>query len=103
VKHHNFDLMYNILFFSQIVFDKFITKGGEIVHKIGRTLVNRVVERRNMIMSKGRTCIESVRESLFRGSFVSFYVFELFLALICFFFLICRFSCHLLALRFFFF
>jgi hypothetical protein len=51
VKHSNFDLMYNILFFSQFVFDEFITKGGEIVHKVNRTLANQVVERRNMIMS----------------------------------------------------
>jgi hypothetical protein len=39
------------LLFSWFVFDEFIAKGGEIVHKVGRTLVNRVVERRNMIMS----------------------------------------------------
>jgi hypothetical protein len=51
VKHHNFDLMYSISFFSRIVFDEFIVKGGAIVHKVGRTLANQVVERRNMIMS----------------------------------------------------
>jgi hypothetical protein len=51
VKHPNFDLMHSILFFSWIVFDEFIVKGGEIVHKVDRTLANRVVERRNMIMS----------------------------------------------------
>jgi hypothetical protein len=51
VKHPNFNLMYSILFFSQFVFDEFIVKGGEIVHKVGRTLANRVIERRNMIMS----------------------------------------------------
>jgi hypothetical protein len=51
VKHPNFDLMHSILFLSRIVFDECITKGGEIVHKIGETLTNRVVERRNMIMS----------------------------------------------------
>jgi hypothetical protein len=51
VKHPNFDLMHNISFFSRFVFDEFIAKGGEIVHKLGRTLANRVVERRNMIMS----------------------------------------------------
>jgi hypothetical protein len=38
VKHPNFDLMYSISFFSQIVFDEFIAKGGEIVHKVGWTL-----------------------------------------------------------------
>jgi hypothetical protein len=50
MKHPNFDLMYSILFFSRFVFDEFIVKGGEIVHKVGRTLANQVVERRNMIM-----------------------------------------------------
>jgi hypothetical protein len=50
VNHPNFDLMHNILFFSQIVVDEFIAKGGDIVHKVGRTLANWVVERRNMIM-----------------------------------------------------
>jgi hypothetical protein len=50
VKHPNFD-MHSISFFPQIVFDEFIAKRGEIVHKVGRTLANRVVERRNMIMS----------------------------------------------------
>jgi hypothetical protein len=34
-KHPNFDLMYNISFFSQFVFDEFIAYGGEIVHKVG--------------------------------------------------------------------
>jgi hypothetical protein len=29
VKHPNFDLMHNISFFSRIVFDEFIAKGGE--------------------------------------------------------------------------
>jgi hypothetical protein len=29
VKHPNFDLMHNISFFSRIVFDEFITKGGK--------------------------------------------------------------------------
>jgi hypothetical protein len=52
VKHPNFDLMHGISLFSQFVFDEFIAKGGENVHKIGRTLfANRVVERRNMINS----------------------------------------------------
>jgi hypothetical protein len=36
--------------FSRFVFEEFIAKGGEIVHKVGRTLANRVVERRNMVM-----------------------------------------------------
>jgi hypothetical protein len=51
MKHPNFELMHSISFFSQFVFDEFIVKGGEIVHKVGRTLANREVERRNMIMS----------------------------------------------------
>jgi hypothetical protein len=51
MKHSNFDLMQSISCFSQIVFDEFIAKGGENVHKVGRTLTNWVVERRNMIIS----------------------------------------------------
>jgi hypothetical protein len=51
MKHPNFDLMHSISFFSRIMFDEFIAKWGEIVHKVDRTLANRVVERRNMIMS----------------------------------------------------
>jgi hypothetical protein len=51
VKHPNFDLMHSISFFFWIVFDEFIAKGEEIVYKVGRTLANRVVERRNMVMS----------------------------------------------------
>jgi hypothetical protein len=48
------------------VFDEFITKGGEYGHKVGRTLANRVDERRNMINDYlwGRDCIESVRGSV---------------------------------------
>jgi hypothetical protein len=47
------------------VFDEFIAKGGDYVHKVGRTLANRVVERRNMINDyiRGRACIEGVRGS----------------------------------------
>jgi hypothetical protein len=65
VKHPNFDLMHIILFFSQFVFDEFITKEGENVHKVGRTLTNRVVERRkhDEFLSKGGDYIESVRGS----------------------------------------
>jgi hypothetical protein len=51
LKHHNFDLIHSILLFSQFVFDEFIAKGGEIVHKVGRALANRLVERRSMIIS----------------------------------------------------
>jgi hypothetical protein len=49
VKHPNFNLMHSISFFSRFVFDEFIAKGREIIHKVGKTLANRVVERRNMI------------------------------------------------------
>jgi hypothetical protein len=45
------------------VFDEFIVKGGEYEHKVGRTLANQAVERRNMINNylRGRACIGSVR------------------------------------------
>jgi hypothetical protein len=57
--------MHSILFFSRFVFNEFIVKGGEYEHKVGRTLANRVDERRNMINDyvRGRDCIESVRGS----------------------------------------
>jgi hypothetical protein len=47
------------------MFDEFIAKGGEYEHKVGRTLANRVVERRNMTNDylRGRACIETVRGS----------------------------------------
>jgi hypothetical protein len=41
MKHPNFNLMHSISYFSRIVFDEFIAKGGENVHKVGRTLANR--------------------------------------------------------------
>jgi hypothetical protein len=61
--------MHKILFFSRIVFDEFNAKWGEIVHKVGWTFANRVVERRNIINDylKGISCIESVRGTLFQG------------------------------------
>jgi hypothetical protein len=48
------------------MFDEFIAKGEEYGHKVGRTLANRVDERRNMINDylRGRACIESVRGSV---------------------------------------
>jgi hypothetical protein len=47
--------MHNISFFSWFVFDEFITKGGKIGHKVVVELfANRVVERRNMILSTER-------------------------------------------------
>jgi hypothetical protein len=62
-------LMHSISFFSWFVFDEFIAKGGEYGHKVGRTLANRVDERRKMINDylRGRSCIESIRGSWFQG------------------------------------
>jgi hypothetical protein len=59
------DLMHSISFFSRFMFDEFITKGGEYGHKVGKTLANRVDERRNMINDylRGRASIKSVMES----------------------------------------
>jgi hypothetical protein len=77
------NFMHSISFFSQFVFDKFIVKGEEYGYKVGRTLANRVDERRSMINNylRGRTCIESVRGSWFQGMLIlSFsFSFELFL------------------------
>jgi hypothetical protein len=52
------------------VFDEFIAKGGEYGQKVGRTLANRMNERRNMINDylSRRTCIKIVRGVDFRGS-----------------------------------
>jgi hypothetical protein len=63
------NLMQSISFFSRFVFHEFIAKGGEYGHKVGWTLANRMVERRNMINDylRGRACIESVRGSWFQG------------------------------------
>jgi hypothetical protein len=57
--------MHIISFFSWFLFDEFIVKWGEYEHKVGRTLANRVDERRNMVNDylRGRACIESVRGS----------------------------------------
>jgi hypothetical protein len=80
------NLMHSISFFSRFVFDEFIAKGGEIVHKVVWILANRLVERKNMINDylRGRPCIESIRGSV---------NFELFLLFLWF----CRFSYLLLA------
>jgi hypothetical protein len=61
--------MHSISFFSWFVFDVFTAKGGEYGHKVGRTLDNRVDERRNMINDylRERVFIESVRRSRFQG------------------------------------
>jgi hypothetical protein len=73
--------MHSISFFSLFVFDEFIAKGGEYGHQVGRTLANRVVERRNMINDylRGRVCIESVRGVLILSFCTDF---ELFLAIL---------------------
>jgi hypothetical protein len=44
VKHLNFDLMHCI-YFSRFVFDEFIVKGEENVHKVVELFANRVIER----------------------------------------------------------
>jgi hypothetical protein len=73
VKHPNLDLMHCMSVFSWFVFDGFTTKGEEYVHKVGRTLANRLVERRNMInvYIRERACIETVRGRLTQGEFLS--------------------------------
>jgi hypothetical protein len=65
-------LMHSISFFSRFVFDEFITKGGEYGHNIGRTLANRVVERRNMINDylRGELALRVLGGVDFRGSVV---------------------------------
>jgi hypothetical protein len=57
--------MQSISFFFWFVLDEFIVKWGEYEDKVGRTLANQVVERKNMINDylRGRACIESVRGS----------------------------------------
>jgi hypothetical protein len=77
-------LMHSISFFSWFMFDEFIAKGGEKYgHKVGRTLANRVVERRNMINDylRERVCIECVRWSV---DFEHLYSFWAFLTLLSF-------------------
>jgi hypothetical protein len=61
MKHLNFYLMHSISCFSQFVFDEFIAKGGENVHKVGKTLLLTGWFREEI----WRACIESVRGSLF--------------------------------------
>jgi hypothetical protein len=39
MKHPNFDLMYNISFFSQFVFDEFIVKGEILCIKLDELLL----------------------------------------------------------------
>jgi hypothetical protein len=70
--------MHSISFFSWFVFDEFIFKEGEYGHKIGRTLANRVVERRNMINNylRGRACIESIRGLISGGVLILSFCIE---------------------------
>jgi hypothetical protein len=77
------------------MFDKFIVKGGENVHKVDRTLANRVVERKNMINSTyGGEFALRVLGKVYLGGFEFEFGFELFSA----FSLVYCFSCHLLVL-----
>jgi hypothetical protein len=71
VKQPNFDLMHSISCFSRSVFDEFIAKGEENVHKVGRTLLlmGGGEKKHDKLYLKGRACTESVRESLFQGEF----------------------------------
>jgi hypothetical protein len=82
------------------VFDEFIAKGREYVHKVGKTITNHMVEKRNMIniYLRGRACIESVRGSFDSGGVFEFVSLSFFLL----FSSVYRFSSLLLALRFFF-
>jgi hypothetical protein len=75
--------MHSISFFSRILFDEIIAKGGKIVYKVDRTLANSGgwEKKYGNVYLRGRACIESVRGSLFRGSF-EFCDFDLFLALL---------------------
>jgi hypothetical protein len=71
VKHPNFDLMHSISCSSRFVFDEFIVKGGENMHKVGITLLltGWLREKYDKFYLRGRDCIESVRDSLFQGEF----------------------------------
>jgi hypothetical protein len=62
--------MHSISFFSWFVFDEFIAKGGEYGHKVGRTLANRMVERRNMINDylRGELALRVLGGVDFKGS-----------------------------------
>jgi hypothetical protein len=62
--------MHGISFFSWFVFNEFIAKGEEYEHKVGRTLANRVVERKNMINDylRGELALKVLEGVDFRGS-----------------------------------
>jgi hypothetical protein len=79
------------------VFDEFIAKGKEIVHKVIWTLANQVVERRNIMYSwwvLNHPISNTHEASCFSVSFWAFLNSSLP------FCLICHFLCHLLALQF---
>jgi hypothetical protein len=84
------------IYFSQFVFDEFIAKGEENVHKWQNSLLTgwlrEVYGKYDKFYLRGRACIESVK-----GSFVSGGVLSLSFSFVC------RFSCHLLVLCFSFF
>jgi hypothetical protein len=93
VKHLNFDLMHSISFFSRFVFDEFIAKGEEYVHKVGRTLANRVVKRRNMInvYLRGELVLR-VLGGVFEFVSLSLSLFFLRLSIFCVIYWFCGFS-----------
>jgi hypothetical protein len=61
------NLTHSISFFSQFVFDEFITKGGEIMYKFGWTpyYPDGWEKKYDNVYLRGRACIESVRRSWF--------------------------------------
>jgi hypothetical protein len=95
--------MHRISFFSWFVFDEFIEKGGEYGHRVGRTLANRVVERKNMINDYlreelalrvlGGVDFWGVLILSFCFDFELFLLFGAFLSSSCYFACLYRFSC----------
>jgi hypothetical protein len=63
-------LTHSISFFFWFVFHEFIAKGEEYGPKVGWTLANQVVERRNMINNylRGELALRVLGEVDFRGS-----------------------------------
>jgi hypothetical protein len=74
-----------------------LPKGESMGTMLVELFANRVVERRNMILSiYGREIALRVLGGVdFRGSFEFFFYFEYFLTLLCHFAWLCRFSCLL--------
>jgi hypothetical protein len=77
VKPLNFDLMHYI-YFSQFVFDEFIVKGGENVHKVVELLLTEwlreVCEKYDKFYRRRRACIEKDRGSVEFFFAISFHV-----------------------------